>query len=139
MTKPESPSADLHHVHIFASDINETVRWYVEMLGGTIAYDGDFGGSRNVFMHVGKGRLNIYDQPPRGCSGGAYHHIGIQTDDLHALRDRLVARAVVFRSDIREFGSWRYLMCPAPDNVLLELFEIELGSMAPALAKFFTP
>ena len=134
-----TPSADLHHVHIFASDIDATVQWYCEMLGATVAFDGDFGGARNVFMHVGRGRLNIYDQPPRGASGGTYHHIGIQTDDLASLRDRLVSKGVLFRSDIREFGTWRYLMCPAPDNVLLELFQIDIEEMPPALARFFTP
>jgi len=134
-----TPSADLHHVHIFASDIDATVHWYCEMLGATVAFDGDFGGARNVFMHVGRGRLNIYDQPPRGTSGGPYHHIGIQTDDLASLRDRLVSKGILFRSDIREFGTWRYLMCPAPDNVLLELFQIDIEEMPPALARFFTP
>ena len=134
-----TPSADLHHVHIFASDIDATVQWYCEMLGATVAFDGDFGGARNVFMHVGRGRLNIYDQPPRGASGGTYHHIGIQTDDLASLRDRLVSKGILFRSDIREFGTWRYLMCPAPDNVLLELFQIDIEEMPPALARFFTP
>ena len=92
-----------------------------------------------MFMHVGRGRLNIYDQPPRGASGGTYHHIGIQTDDLASLRDRLVSKGILFRSDIREFGTWRYLMCPAPDNVLLELFQIDIEEMPPALARFFTP
>jgi len=134
-----TPSADLHHVHIFASDIDATVQWYCEMLGATVAFDGDFGGARNVFMHVGRGRLNIYDQPPRGASGGTYHHIGIQTDDLASLRNRLVSKGILFRSDIREFGTWRYLMCPAPDNVLLELFQIDIEEMPPALARFFTP
>lgn len=134
-----TPTADLHHVHLFASDIDATVQWYCEMLGGEVAFDGDFGGARNVFMHVGRGRLNIYDQPPRGTSGGTYHHIGIQTDDLFTLRERLIAKGVPFRSDIREFGSWRYLMCPAPDNVLLELFQIDVEKMPAPLARFFTP
>lgn len=45
----------LHHVHIFASDIDATVRWYEEMLGGVVAFDGEFGGVRNVFMRIGGG------------------------------------------------------------------------------------
>ena len=139
MIPPKRPSADLHHVHIFASDMDATVAWYTEMLGAEIAYDGDFGGARNAFLHVGKGRLNIYDQPPRGVSSGSYHHIGIQTDDLLGVRERLVAKGVQFRSEIREFGSWRYLMCPAPDNVLLELFQIDVDPMPPGLQRFFTP
>ena len=132
-----APAVHLHHVHIFASDIEATVAWWRDNLGGEVIFDGDFGGARNVFMQVGSGRINIYDQPPRGAPGGAWHHVGIQTDDLPALHRRLRARGVSFRSGIREFGSWRYVMCAAPDGVLLELFQIDTEKMPPALARFF--
>ena len=56
---------------------------------------------------------------------GALHHIGIRSDDLRALVARLKAEGVPFRSEIREFGTWRYIMCAAPDDVLLELFEFD--------------
>ncbi|MEM7404423.1 MAG: VOC family protein [Pseudomonadota bacterium] len=139
MSDNTTPSAHMHHVHLFTENLDTTVRWYVDMLGGEVAFDGEFGGARNVFMHVGNGRINFYDQRPRGESGGTYHHVGIQTHNLRALRDRLAARGVQFRSDIREFGNWRYIMCPAPDNVLLELFQIDVEQMPAGLARFFTP
>jgi catechol 2,3-dioxygenase-like lactoylglutathione lyase family enzyme len=123
--------AHLHHVHIFASDIAATVQWWRQMLGAEIVYDGDFGGARNVFMRVGGGGLNIYDQPPRGEVAGAIHHIGIQCEDLPALVDHMRAQGVAFRSGIREFGNWRYIMCAAPDGILLELFEAD-ADLAPA-------
>ena len=131
------PAAHLHHVHVFASDLDATVAWWRDNLGGEVVFDGDFGGARNAFMRVGSGRLHIYDQPPRGTPGGAWHHVGIRTDDLPALHRRLVARGVPFRSGIRELGSWRYVMCSAPDGVLLELFQIDTEKMPPALARYF--
>ena len=143
MTRNRSPGSEpppavhLHHVHIFASDIEATVAWWHEKLGGKVVFDDDFGGARNVFMQVGSGRLHIYDQPPRGAPGGAWHHVGIQTTDLPALHRRLLAQGVAFRSGIREFGSWRYAMCAAPDGVLLELFQIDTRKMPPALARYF--
>ncbi len=136
-TKHSLPAAHLHHVHLFAADIDAAVAWWREKLGGVVAFDGEFGGARNVFMEVGRGRLHLYDQPPRGAPGGAVHHVGIQTDDLPALHRRLAALGVPFRSGIREFGSWRYIMCEAPDGVLLELFQIDTGDMPPALARYF--
>ena len=132
------PAVHLHHVHVFASDIDATVAWWCDRLGGVVAFDGDFGGARNVFMQVGDGRLHIYDQPPRGDTGGAWHHIGVRTDDLRALHRRLLDEGVSFRSGIREFGTWRYIMCAAPDNVLLELFEIETDRMPAALIRYFS-
>ena len=128
---------DLHHVHIFASDVSATVEWWRRNLQAVVSFDGEFGGARNIFMKVGKGRINIYDQQPRGKSNGAYHHVGIRVEGLADLRDQMTANGVEFRSDIHEFGNWRYLMCSAPDNVLLELFEVDIDDVSPELADFF--
>jgi catechol 2,3-dioxygenase-like lactoylglutathione lyase family enzyme len=129
--------ANLHHIHLFASDLDASIAWWRDMLGGEVAFDGDFGGARNVFMRVGSGRLHLYEQQPRGSTGGAVHHVGIKCHGLPTLVEQMKARGVAFRSEIREFGSWRYIMCAAPDNVLLELFEIDAGKMPPALAAYF--
>ncbi len=126
-----------HHAHLFSRDLDAAVQWYGEALGGVVCFDGDFGGSRNVFMRVGSGRLHLYSQPPRDDGRGAVHHLGFIVDDLRALHTRLVALGVPLRSGVREFGSWRYLMCPAPDGVLLELFQIDVDAMPPALAAYF--
>jgi catechol 2,3-dioxygenase-like lactoylglutathione lyase family enzyme len=128
--------ASLHHVHIFASDIDATVAWWRDMLGGEVVYDGTFGGARNVFMKVGSGGLNIYDQPPRGVTLGPVHHLGIRCDDLAATVDHLRASGVEFRGEIREFGAWRYIMCTAPDNILLELFAADDDLQPPAVATY---
>jgi len=66
----------LHHVHLFADDIDATVGWWREHLGGEVIFDG-------------------------------------------------------------EFGSWRYIMCPAPDGVLLELFEADASQMEGDAARYF--
>jgi catechol 2,3-dioxygenase-like lactoylglutathione lyase family enzyme len=118
---------DLHHVHIFASDFEATITWWCEMLDAQVVHDGDFGGARNAFLRVGRGGLNIYDQPPRGDSMGAVHHLGIRSDDLPALVKRMQAKGADFRGDIRDFGDWRYIMCAAPDGILLELFQADDG------------
>jgi len=105
----------LHHVHLFCQDLDATVAWYKRAFDAKVYYDGDFGGSRNVFMKIGSGRIHLYAQPPRDNGKGSIHHIGIRTNDLTGLRDRMLQMGVRFRSGIREFGTWRYLMCPAPD------------------------
>jgi catechol 2,3-dioxygenase-like lactoylglutathione lyase family enzyme len=127
----------LHHVHLFSRDLSAAIDWYVRALGAEVYFDGDFGGARNVFMKIGSGRIHLYSQPPRDDGRGAIHHVGIRTDDLAGLHRHLLAMGTTFRSGIREFGTWRYLMCPAPDNVLLELFEIDVASMPPELARYF--
>ena len=127
----------LHHAHLFASDLDASVSWYCDMLGGEVAFDGDFGGARNVFMRLGRGRLHFYDQPPRGAAGGAVHHLGYRSRDLAGLVAHMRERGVAFRSDIRELGYWRYIMCAAPDGVLLELFEFDDEDLPAELANYF--
>jgi len=113
----------LHHTHIFASDMDRTLKFWQEMLGAEILIDQEIAGARNVMIAIGSGRLSIYDQPPQEGRGGAYHHLGIQTDDLDALIIHMKGRGFRFQNDIKDFGVGRYLMAMAPDDILLELFE----------------
>jgi catechol 2,3-dioxygenase-like lactoylglutathione lyase family enzyme len=114
---------DLDHVHIFASDLNETVRWWSEMLNARVVFDLDVAGARNVRLAVGRGFLNLYDQPPRVVGSGSVHHLGVQTDDLEGLVASMEAKGYRFRGPIKDFGTMKYAMAAAPDDVLLELFE----------------
>jgi catechol 2,3-dioxygenase-like lactoylglutathione lyase family enzyme len=114
----------VHHAHLFATDINASLKFYQEMFGGEIVADLEMAGSRNVFLTIGQGRLHFYDQPPREQRIGTIHHLGIETDDLDALVTHMRAKGMSFRKGITDFGFWKYVMVMAPDNVLLELFQI---------------
>jgi hypothetical protein len=85
-----------HHVHLFSRDLTAAVAWYKSALDAQVCYDGDFGGSRNVFMKIGTGRIHLYAQSPRDYGKGAVHHIGIRTTDLTGLYSRLLAMGVAF-------------------------------------------
>ncbi len=113
----------LHHTHIFASDMDRTLKFWQVMFGAEILFDQEIAGARNVMIAIGSGRLNIYDQPPKEGRGGAYHHLGIQTEDLDALIKHMQGRGFQFKNDIKDFGVGRYMMAMAPDDILLELFE----------------
>lgn len=114
----------VHHAHLFASNLDATLKFYREMFGGDILADLDMAGARNVFLAVGQGRLHFYDQPPRDEGKGAIHHLGIQTDDLEKLVAHMKAKGFPFRKEISDFGFWKYVMVQAPDHVLLELFQV---------------
>jgi predicted enzyme related to lactoylglutathione lyase len=114
----------VHHAHLFAMDINSSLNFYQEMFGGEIVADLEMAGARNVFLTIGQGRLHFYDQPPRDQRIGTIHHLGIETDDLTGLVAHMRARGMSFRKGITDFGFWKYVMVMAPDNVLLELFQI---------------
>jgi catechol 2,3-dioxygenase-like lactoylglutathione lyase family enzyme len=114
---------DLDHAHLFASDIDETVRWWSEMLGARVVFDLEIAGARNVRLAVGRGFIHLYDQPPRVAGSGSIHHLGIQTDDLETLVALMEAKGFRFRQRMKDFGVMKYVMAAAPDNVLLELFQ----------------
>lgn len=114
---------DLDHAHIFASDVAATVAFFCDMFGATLVWDEEAAGVRNVRLRVGRAFLQVYDQPPRGARGGAFHHLGIETDDLDALVARMRGRGFDFRNPIRDTPQFRYVMVAGPDDLLIELFE----------------
>lgn len=116
---------DLHHVHIFASDMQATLNWWRRHMGARVAFDGRVAGSRNVLIEVGGGRINIYDQPPRGQGPGPVHHIGVRAKGLRDVWKKLAAEGVRSPNGIREYDGFRYVMVEAPDGILVELFEFD--------------
>ena len=47
------------------------------------------------------------------------------------------AADVAFRNPIRDFGFWKYVMAPAPDGVLLELFEVDESQIPEEMHDYF--
>lgn len=117
----------LDHVHIFASDINQTVAFYHTMFNARVVYDTELVGQRNVRLDLGGLALHLYDQHPRSADRGLMHHLGILTDELDHLVTHMQAHGVTFRKAITEDAAFRYIMCEAPDGILLELYEVKPG------------
>ena len=130
-------NCDLHHTHLFASDLDRTLRFYKEFFGARVVMDLEMAGARNVFMQIGRGRLHFYDQPPKHPVRGNIHHIGILTDDLEGMVEGLKTGGVPLRKGISDFGFWKYIMVPAPDDVLIELFQVDRSQLSPELAAYF--
>ena len=127
----------IHHAHIFASDLDETIRFYREIFDARVVLDADLAGARNVFIAVGTGRLHLYTQAPKRPGRGSIHHIGIETDDIAAVVDRLEAWGIPLRKGITDLGVWKYVMVPAPDEVLLEVFQVDKEALPEELSDFF--
>ena len=128
----------LHHVHIFSMDISESINWWKKNLSAEICFDGVMGGSRNVFMRVGEGRLHFYDQKPKSFVSGTIHHLGIRVKNVKETVSRMKNNGVEFRNSVRSFDGWAYSMCAAPDNILLELFEVSAHINNNDLKKYFS-
>jgi catechol 2,3-dioxygenase-like lactoylglutathione lyase family enzyme len=127
----------LHHVHIFASDIDRSLMFYEEVFGGRVILDIELAGARNVFMLIGHGRLHFYDQPPGRAGRGSIHHFGIQTDDIEGTVEKMKAAGIKFKKEITDLGAWKYIMVPAPDDILVELFQVDTSTVPPQLSGYF--
>ncbi|MEM7326431.1 MAG: VOC family protein [Actinomycetota bacterium] len=134
---PDEPRTRLHHTHLFASDIDASLRFYQQWFGAEVLGDEVFAGARNVLVAIGGGRLNFYDQPPRDRGRNAVHHLGIQTEDLDGLVARMRAGGVPFRKPITDTPDLSYVMVEGPDGVLLELFQADPADHTGGTAQWF--
>ncbi len=115
---------NLHHAHIFASDIEKSLNFYQEMFGAEVLFDLEVAGARNVMIAIGSSKINFYDQPPKDRKRGVVHHLGIETDDIRALMTHMKSKGFEFRNKIKSLGILKYVMAEGPDHILFELFEV---------------
>ena len=127
----------IHHVHIFASDIQKSIMFYEEFFGGEVVFDAELAGQRNVFMKIGNGRLHFYDQRPKNPVRGNIHNFGIQTDNIEEVVRNLKAKGVILKKAITDLGFWKYVMVPAPDEILIELFQVDKTKLPSHHADYF--
>ena len=113
----------LDHIHIFSSNIQVTMEFFIGMLGAAVVWDEDAAGARTVRLALGRGFIHVYDQPPKGERAGAIHHVGVETDDLDGLVAHMKAKGFEFRKPVREEARFRYVMVAGPDGLLIELFQ----------------
>jgi catechol 2,3-dioxygenase-like lactoylglutathione lyase family enzyme len=126
----------MHHAHLMATDIAATMAFWRHGFGGEIVYDVEFAGARNVFLRIGSGRIHLYDQPPRHVGQGTVHHLGVQTDELEAVVNRLHELGYSV-TDIRHEPTAAYAMAEGPDNLLIEIFQPDPTTLPAELHAYF--
>ena len=57
--------------------------------------------------------------------GGSIHHFGVKTDDIEGVVRKMKSKGVEFKKDITDLRIWKYIIVPAPDEILIELFEAD--------------
>ena len=83
------------------------------------------------------GRLHFYDQAPKHALRGNIHHFGIQTSNIEETVQRLKENGVDVEKEISDLGFWKYIMVPAPDEILIELFEVDKGQIPSQYLTYF--
>ena len=117
------PKISLDHIHLFASNIEVTIKFFKQCFDAKVIWDEQAAGVRNVRIRIGQAFIHLYDQPPRGARGGAMHHLGIETDDLDDLVAKMKSLGISFKNQISEEDKFKYVMVQGPDDLLIELFQ----------------
>jgi len=125
----------LHHAHIFASDIERTIRFYQDVLGFPLTElfeNRDYQGSTHFFFDIGNGNaLAFFDFPgldlgPYREVLGGHHHlaISVEREDWDRIKARLDDEGIGYH----EVGGTS-IYFPGPDGERLELIADPLGEM----------
>ena len=133
--RPASTARGLHHFALVCSDVEETIRFYQDVLGfplTEIFENRDYPGSNHFFFDVGHDNLIAFfdfpglDVGPYAEVLGGLHHIAISVDPdvWQRLRGNLDAAGVEY---LEESGTSIYFR--DPNGARLELIADPLGEM----------
>ncbi|WP_076261834.1 VOC family protein [Intrasporangium flavum] len=133
--RPASSARGLHHAALLARDVEETVRFYQDVLGfplTEIVENRDYRGSNHFFFDIGNGNLLAFfdfpglDVGPYAEVLGGLHHLAISVEPAtwERLRARLDEAGVEY---VRESGTSIYFR--DPNGARLELIADPLGQM----------
>jgi len=133
--RPASSARGLHHFAVVARDVEETVRFYQEVLEfplTAIFENRDYPGSNHFFFDLGHGNLLAFfdfpglDVGPYAEVLGGLHHIAISVEPDHwsRLKDRLRHAGIEY---LEESGTSIYFR--DPNGARLELIADPLGEM----------
>jgi lactoylglutathione lyase len=119
------------HVHLKANNIEETVRWYCDVVGGKITFEGQFKGSKVYYVNVSGTDFIIYGKledeealPSSIKPRFGVDHFGFAVDDLDAaLADLRAKNVTILEGPLQPRPNQRIAYIEAPDQVRIELTE----------------
>ena len=133
--RPESSARGLHHTALVSSDVEQTIRFYQDLLGFPLTElieNRDYPGSSHFFFDIGnQNLLAFFDFPGLGVGpyaevlGGLHHMaISVEPERWSALVERLTEAGVE-----HEVHSGVSVYFRDPDGARIELIADPLGEM----------
>lgn len=120
----------INHVNIVAEDIEQTVRFYEDVLGFRAETPPMVPGSQGRWLCDAQGRAIIHLMAynakrhagrMRGPETGSIDHVALACSDFAGMKQRCEDLAVDHRVNDRRFGDLRQIFVTDPNNVVLEL------------------
>lgn len=134
--RPQSTARGVHHVALIARDVEETVRFYQDLLGFPLVElveNRDYAGSSHFFFDIGHGNLLGFfdfpghDHPESAETLGGVQHIAISIGDeqFRAARARLDEAGIEYVGPDRGVEDSVYFR--DPNGAPIELYREVLG------------
>ena len=136
--RPPSTARGVHHMALICSDVEQTIRFYQELLGFPLVElmeNRDYRGSTHLFFDIGNNNLlAFFDFPGLGLkpgveSLGSVQHIAISTtpENLERVKARLDEGRVTYLGPDR--GATTSIYFKDPDGIQIELIAEPLLTM----------
>jgi glyoxylase I family protein len=134
--RPASTVRGVHHLALICRDVEETIRFYQELLGFPLVElveNRDYAGSSHFFFDIGNNNLLGFfdfpghDHPDFTETIGAVQHLALSTspEEFEAAKQRLDAAGVTYLGPDRGVDNSLYIR--DPNGVGLEFYCEKLG------------
>ena len=134
--RPESTVLGVHHLALICRDVEETIRFYQELLGFPLVElveNRDYSGSSHFFFDIGnRNLLGFFDFPGHDHPDfmetiGGVQHLALSTspEEFAAARERLDAAGISYLGPDRGVDNSLYLR--DPNGIGLEFYCEKLG------------
>ena len=136
--RPASTARGVHHVALMCSDVEQTVRFYQDLLEFPLIEmfeNRDYRGSTHFFFDIGNGNaLAFFDFPglglepvPEGLGGVQHVAISVTPEVFEAAKRRLSDAGLEYRGP--DMGVEESIYFKDPDNIQVELIRQPLFEM----------
>jgi lactoylglutathione lyase len=116
----------LDHTGVVVADLERSVRFYVDVLGLTVATRFTMGSEHLVFLRAGGAWVELIHDARVRPPGGVVDHLALRVEELDAWVRRLRERGVTLLDEqpieVEELSA-RIIFCLGPDGERIELIE----------------
>lgn len=109
------------HINIATDRLEETRRFYVEVLGFTIGPRPEVSVPGYWLRHAGQDLIHLMEVENGRGAGGAVDHFALSLEDYEGMRAHLGRLGIAYREFAMPDGSRKQMMIADPNGVTVEL------------------
>lgn len=122
-----------HHIGLLVKDMDKSLAFYTEGLGGEVTFSFPMSGSDKVIYLVDLGGHAVVELIPKGTGeeevNAHWAHIALDTDDARAAYAMAIAAGAKPRSEPSDCNLGTMAVCNAfvygPDGEVIEFFQVK--------------